>query len=138
MNIDELDYDLPAERVATRPAEPRDAARLLVVRRGDESLEHRCVRDLPELLAPGDALVFNTTSVLPARLVARRHTGGRIDGLALHPAPDAGDGAWRVLLRGAARLHAGERLALVPATGTKRGDFIELIGRDDEAWLARF
>ena len=60
MRVDLFDFDLPEERIALRPAEPRDSARMLVVRPG-EGLEDRTVRDLPSLLKDGDVLVFNDT-----------------------------------------------------------------------------
>lgn len=66
MRTADFDFDLPDERIALRPAEPRDSARLLVVRGG--GLEDRIIRDLPDFLRPGDALVFNDTRVIPARL----------------------------------------------------------------------
>src|ERR1044072_180977 len=70
MRTDLFDFPLPPERIALRPARPRDAARLLVVRPG--SLEDRMVRDLPDLLQPGDQLVVNDTRVIPASLHGRR------------------------------------------------------------------
>ena len=70
---DLFDFDLPSERIALRPASPRDAARLMVVRPGaSPELEDRSVRDLPELLRAGDVLVVNDTKVIPARLKGRR------------------------------------------------------------------
>ena len=71
MRTDLFDFDLPPERIALRPISPRDAARLLVVRPGG-SPEDRGVRDLPDLLRPGDAVVVNDTRVIPARLTGRR------------------------------------------------------------------
>ncbi len=71
MRVDLFDYDLPEERIALRPATSRDDAQLLVVRE-DGSREHRSVRDLPELLRAGDALVVNDTKVIPARFHAHR------------------------------------------------------------------
>ena len=71
MRTDLFDFSLPPERIALRPARPRDAARLLVVR-PDAALEDRVVRDLPELLRPGDQLVVNDTRVIAARLSGRR------------------------------------------------------------------
>src|SRR3954462_6377927 len=71
MRTDLFDFPLPPERIALRPARPRDAARLLVVRPG-AGLEDRVVRDLPELLRPGDQLVVNDTHVTPASLPGRR------------------------------------------------------------------
>ncbi len=71
MRTDLFDFPLPPERIALRPARPRDAARMLVVR-PRSGLEDRVVRDLPELLRPGDQLVVNDTRVIPARLRGRR------------------------------------------------------------------
>ena len=69
MRTDLFDFDLPPERIALRPARPRDAARLLVVRPGAAvELDDRVVRDLPDLLRPGDLLVVNDTKVIPAQL----------------------------------------------------------------------
>ena len=64
MRLSDFDFDLPAERIALRPARPRDSARLLVVR--GREVSDRSVRDLPELLELGDVLVFNDTKVIPA------------------------------------------------------------------------
>src|SRR6266481_5488631 len=73
MRTDLFDFELPPERIALRPAAPRDAARLLVVRPGQASeLEDRGVRDLPDLLRGGDALVVNDSKVIRARLAGRR------------------------------------------------------------------
>ena len=74
MRVDAFDFELPEERVALRPAEPREAARLLVVKPG-EGLLDRHVGDLPDLLEPGDLLVFNDTKVIPAQLEGLRHRG---------------------------------------------------------------
>src|SRR5262245_17548437 len=73
MRIDEFDFELPPERIALRPAEPRDAARLLVVRPGAAAeLSDDVVRDLPDLLRPGDQIVVNDTKVIAANLVGHR------------------------------------------------------------------
>src|SRR4249919_1331914 len=73
MRTDLFEFELPPERIALRPVSPRDAARLLVVRLGlVPEFDDRAVRDLPELLRPGDALVVNDTKVIPARLRGRR------------------------------------------------------------------
>jgi S-adenosylmethionine:tRNA ribosyltransferase-isomerase len=73
MRVDRFDFDLPPDHIALRPAVPRDAARMLVVRPGGTpELDDRIVRALPDLLAPGDVLVFNDTRVIPARLSGRR------------------------------------------------------------------
>lgn len=110
----ELDYELSEGLIATRPAEPRDDARLMVVRRSSVEIEHVHVRDLPRLLNAGDALVFNTTAVAPARLVGHREsTGGKIEGLFLHEEPSDDDTLrWRVMLHAGGKLQAGDRIVL--------------------------
>src|ERR1700734_2795756 len=73
MRTDLFDFDLPEDRIALRPASPRDAAKLLVVRPGaTNELEDRIIRDLPGLLRPGDVIVVNDTKVIPANLHGRR------------------------------------------------------------------
>lgn len=67
MRVDLFDFELPQERIALRPARPRDSARMLVAR-GPEGITDRHVSDLPDLLEPGDMLVFNDTRVIPAQL----------------------------------------------------------------------
>src|SRR3546814_13730886 len=70
MRVDAFDFDLPGERIALRPARPRDAARMLVVDGGE--MIDAGVRDLPSWLRAGDCLVFNDTRVIPAQLQGRR------------------------------------------------------------------
>lgn len=108
MRVDQFDFDLPEDRIALRPASPRDSARLLVV--DGERLEDRIVRDLPSLLGPGDALVFNDTKVIPARLAGLRRRGeaaARIEAT-LHMR--AGPDRWRAFLKPAKRVAVGERI----------------------------
>ncbi len=89
--IDDYDYHLPPELVALYPAEPRDAARLLVLERRTGSLSHAIFRDLPRWLGPGDFLVVNDTRVFPARLQGTKDTGGRVE-LLLHHLPQPENG----------------------------------------------
>ena len=105
----DIDYDLPAERIAQSPIEPRDAARLLVDR-GDH-VEHRQVCDLPDLLEAGDLVVVNDTKVLPARIPVRRSTGGRAEILLLE---ERDDGSWEALGKPSKKLKPGD---LVHAEG---------------------
>ena len=98
------DYDLPAELIADRPPRDRDGGRLLTL--VGELAEHRTVRDLPALLAPGDLLVLNDTRVLPARIEAHRATGGKVEVLFL----GAGVEETTALVRPARRMRAGEVL----------------------------
>ena len=103
MRVDLFDFDLPNERIALRPARPRDTARMLVVRE-DESLTDRHVRDLPDLLDPGDVLVFNDTRVIPAQLEGRR--GEAKIGATLHKRIDLR--RWQAFVRNAKRLRPGD------------------------------
>jgi S-adenosylmethionine:tRNA ribosyltransferase-isomerase len=106
VRLELFDYPLPPERIAQTPIEPRDAARLLVLRK-DGSREHRRFLELPELLNPGDLLVFNDTRVLPARLHGRKETGARVEALLLQRlAP----GRWEALVHPGRRLGLGARI----------------------------
>lgn len=106
MKSSDFDYELPPERIAQTPCEPRDAARLLVDR-GDRAPDHRRVADLPELLRRGDLLVLNDTRVLPARVHLSRRTGGHVEVLVLD---DIGDRRWTALVRPGGKLKNGEIL----------------------------
>jgi S-adenosylmethionine:tRNA ribosyltransferase-isomerase len=99
----ELDYELPEALIAQRPAEPRDSSRLMVVDVKIGDIIHHIFRDLPRFLESGDALVLNETKVLPARLVARKESGGEVELLFLR---DLG-GTWEVLARPSKRLRPG-------------------------------
>jgi S-adenosylmethionine:tRNA ribosyltransferase-isomerase len=121
MRVDLFDFTLPPELIAQHPVRPRDAARLLVV--GQAGVEDRHVRDLPELLRPGDLLVLNDTRVIPARLVGRRGEA-RVE-ITLHqPVPSAADAGealggsvqpgharWRAFARPARRCRIGDLLS---------------------------
>ncbi len=104
MRVDDFDFELPPGNIALRPAAPRDAARMLVVRPG--ALEDRGVRDLPSLLRAGDVLVFNDTKVIPAQLHGRR--GEARIGVTLHKRADAW--RWHAFVRNAKRLKLGDRV----------------------------
>ena len=108
MRTDLFDFDLPDDRIALEPATPRDAARLLVVR--GERLDDMRVRDLPELLRPGDALVFNDTRVIRAALTGERLRGDNARGHLLQPAQARRRDRWRAFARPAKRLAAGDRI----------------------------
>ena len=108
MRTSDFDYHLPPDLIAQTPVEPRDSARLLVLDRASGALRHHVVRDLPNLLRPGDVLVANDSRVLPARLLGRRAaTGGAAEALLLHETrPDE----WLALVRPGKRIRPGERL----------------------------
>jgi S-adenosylmethionine:tRNA ribosyltransferase-isomerase len=112
VRTDEFDFELSAERIALRPCVPRDAARMLVVRPGDHpQLADHTVRDLPDLLRPGDAVVVNDTKVIPARLRGRRIGRGNSE-----PAVEATlhrrlDGSrWRAFVKPGKRVVPGDVL----------------------------
>ena len=83
MKTSDFDYDLPREFIAQTPVEPRDSSRLLVLQRDSGRMEHSRFSDLGNYLKPGDLLVLNRTRVIPARLFARKDTGGRVEILLL-------------------------------------------------------
>ncbi len=108
LKISDFDYNLPAEFIAQTPIEPRDASRLLVVRRGTNALEHRHFRDIGDYLRPGDLLIANQSRVIPARLLGRRaQTGGAVEVLLLAERPDLGPDCWEALVRPGRRLREG-------------------------------
>lgn len=131
MRVDAFDFDLPTERIALRPARPRDAARMLVVEGG--AMRDMGVRDLPSLLRAGDCLVFNDTRVIPAQLEGRR--GDAKIGATLHKRIDLR--RWQAFVRNAKRLRVGETVdfgAGVEAVAEERladGSFILAFAGDE-------
>jgi S-adenosylmethionine:tRNA ribosyltransferase-isomerase len=112
VRTDLFDYHLPEELIALRPAVPRDAARLLVVAPAAEPLlADRMIRDLPDLLQPGDALVFNDTKVIPAELSGVRVRNGARAQISVTLIERLGPDRWQALARPAKRLKPGDRIA---------------------------
>ncbi|MFC5755364.1 tRNA preQ1(34) S-adenosylmethionine ribosyltransferase-isomerase QueA [Rhizobium sp. GCM10022189] len=113
MRVDLFDFDLPDERIALRPAEPRDSARLLVVDpNGQAQLSDHRVFDLPSFLRAGDALVFNDTKVIPAQLEGIRHregAGGQQVSATLHMR--VGANKWKAFAKPGKRIKEGDRIA---------------------------
>ena len=108
MHISDIEYDLPEELIAQKPIEPRDAARMMVAL-DDSTVRHLHVRDLADLVGPGDLLVVNETRVLPARLALQRSTGGAAEVLLLEDL--SGDAReWEALVKPARKLKEGELL----------------------------
>ncbi len=106
MRTDAFDFDLPAERIAERPVRPRESARLLEV---GACLRDLRIADLPDLLAPNDALVINDTKVIPARLSGRRGAA-RIETTLLRAVGEPPECEWTALARPARRLRPGDRI----------------------------
>jgi len=105
MRLDDFDYALPRDRIADHPLEPREAARLLLIP-AEGTFGDKHISDLPELLRPGDLLVFNDTKVIPARLVGHRGEATVEVTLAHH----LGGAAWQVYAKGARRLRPGDKV----------------------------
>jgi S-adenosylmethionine:tRNA ribosyltransferase-isomerase len=138
--VSRLDYELPEELIAQRPAEPRDASRLMVVDAASNSIAHHTFRDLPAFLRTGDTLVLNETKVLPARLDARKPTGGVVELLFLRDLGPGEGGAWEVLARPSKRLRSGLALSVEgePVTLTRSlGDGHWVVSGPDLTGLLR-
>ena len=110
MRTDLFDFELPEERIALYPADPRDSARMLVVDPRSGRLRDCGVLDLPDLLQPGDALVFNDTRVIPAALDGVRVRDGVEAKVAFNLIKRVDGARWRAFARPAKRLEAGDRV----------------------------
>lgn len=104
LRLDDYSFALPDRLIAQRPADRRDASRMLVLHRATGEIEDRRFSDLPEYVRPGDAVVMNNTRVVPARLVGRRGGGGRAE---LFLVQRAADGTWEALARPGRKLREG-------------------------------
>jgi len=128
MQLSDFDFDLPQELIATRPVSPRSSARMLVARNGE--IEDKIVRDLVDVLNPGDRLVINNTKVIPARLFGtrRRDTSqsdsghAKIEVTLLEPTPT---GTWRCLIKPLRKVNEGEIIHFTPEF------YAELIAKSD-------
>lgn len=120
-----FDYSLPPHLVAQIPASRRDDSRLLVVHRGNRTLEHLTFRDLPKFLRAGDTLIRNNAAVLPARLRAIRPSGGQVECFLLRPLTDAQ--TWRCLVKPGRKLPVGATFA-----GPDGAFSATIVARDDD------
>lgn len=135
LRTSDLDYPFDERCIAVQPAEPRDSARMMVVERESGAVHHAQVRDLGRWLRAGDTLVVNRTRVAHARLALRRERDDRLfEGLLAAP---MGTDRWLLLARGAKKLHAGERLALLDQDGSA-AEWISCVEKTREGWLVRF
>ncbi|HEX4199721.1 MAG TPA: tRNA preQ1(34) S-adenosylmethionine ribosyltransferase-isomerase QueA [Caulobacteraceae bacterium] len=153
MRLSDFDFDLPESLIALRPAVPRDAARLLVVR-PDGALEDRLVGDLPDFLCAGDAVVFNDTRVIPARLSGTRERDGSVVAVEATLHRRLGPHRWTAFMKPGKRLKPGDRvrfgqrddraclLGVLDATVAAKGDdgevtlAFDLSGPDLDAAIA--
>jgi S-adenosylmethionine:tRNA ribosyltransferase-isomerase len=144
MQLSDFDFELPEDRIALRPAEPRDSARLLQVRPGGVLSDHQ-VRDLPSLLRRGDVLVVNETRVIPARLKGRRLRQGSDIAVEATLHQRVSDATWRAFMRPGKKVAPGDELrfsdlsAVVVEKG-EAGEFtldFAVSGPDLDAAIAR-
>jgi S-adenosylmethionine:tRNA ribosyltransferase-isomerase len=112
----DYEFELPAAQIAQLPLARRDASRLLTVDRATGTIAHRTFAELPSLIAPGDALVLNTTKVLRARLLGTRDSGAPAEILLLHPLPD---GTWEAMVSPGGKLRAGRRVHIAEGFGVE-------------------
>jgi S-adenosylmethionine:tRNA ribosyltransferase-isomerase len=133
LRVEDLDFDLPSEAIAQRPAEPRDSCRLMhLVSSG--AVEHTVFSSLPGLLKRGDTLVFNDSKVLPARVIAQKPSGGTVELLFLRPAAaqTGPEECWQALVRPSRRLRTGSQVLVA---GSDRVELIEEMG--EGRWMVR-
>jgi S-adenosylmethionine:tRNA ribosyltransferase-isomerase len=109
MRIEEFDYILPKSLIAQYPSPQRGESCLMVLHRDSGAIEHRDFRDISNYLSPGDLLVTNNTRVLPARLIGKKETGGRVE-ILLIPLWNGARGEWEVLIKSSVRVKKGTRI----------------------------
>lgn len=107
MRVDEFDYYLPPELIAQTPLQKRDESRLLVLDRRNGSISHRAFKDILDYVNPGDLMVVNDTRVIPARLLGRRETGGKVEVLLLK---EVGHDLWECLVKPGHKTRIGDKL----------------------------
>jgi S-adenosylmethionine:tRNA ribosyltransferase-isomerase len=132
MRTDQLDYTLPENLIAQKPADRRAQSRLLVLDRRGGGLADRAFPDLADCLRSGDCLVLNDTRVLPARFFCRKETGALIEGLFLEQ-PD--EQSWKALLKNARKIRPGDTLTLLDRQGQKWGRIGAAEKLDEGQWL---
>lgn len=123
MNTSDFDYSLPPESIAQTPVEPRDSSRLLVLHRDTGTLEHRIFREIGEYLNPNDLLVLNQTRVIPARIFAKKETGGKVEILLLRRRDAL---TWEALVGGKG-LRVGKRVFIEADDGAASRVEVEII-----------
>jgi S-adenosylmethionine:tRNA ribosyltransferase-isomerase len=130
LRTSDFDYHLPSESIAQIPAEPRDSSRLLVLDRLSGAIRHRRFVDIIDYLQLGDALVFNDSRVIPARLFGRKEdTGARVEALLLlRRAP----GEWQALIKPARRLGIGAVVELYDRSGNAAGVTLEVLDKAED------
>lgn len=135
-STNEYAYDLPKELIAQQPTQNREDARLMIVDREKQTIEHSHFRDLAEWLNAGDCLVLNESKVVPAKLIGfRTQTGGRWHGLYLEH--DEETGVWRVLCKTRGNIQPGETITLQDRNGVERVKFSMVAKLGGGCWAIR-
>ena len=116
LTLEDFSYDLPHELIAQEPSPERSASRLMVLHRNSQEIEHRIFSDLPDYLRDGDVLVLNNTKVIPARIMAKRSSGGAVEILLLKPEANK-PGIWQAMANPLRKLKVGDRLKVETAAG---------------------
>lgn len=132
MLTEDLNYDLPAELIAQKPAAKRSESRLLVLDRKSGQLTDLHFSDITRYLNPGDCLVLNDTKVVPARFFARRTTGAKIEGLWLS---ESSAGVWEVMLKNSRKIKTGETLILAGRDSQDKYKAKAVQKNEDGRWL---
>src|SRR4030043_962319 len=109
MRIEEFDYHLPRSLIAQYPSAQRGETSLMILRRETGVIEHQTFQDITKYLRAGDLLVMNNTRVLPARLIGKKETGGRME-ILLVPSWNGEKGEWEVLIRNSGKVKSGTRI----------------------------
>lgn len=109
MRIEEFDYNLPKSLIAQYPSLQREDSRLMILHRNRGVIEHRAFQDFLDYLHPGDLLVMNNTRVLPARLIGKKETGGKVE-ILLVPSWNGTQGEWDVLMKDSGKIRQGTRI----------------------------
>jgi S-adenosylmethionine:tRNA ribosyltransferase-isomerase len=130
LKTSDFDYDLPQGLIAQTPAEPRDSSRLLILNKATGEIEHRCFSNIIDYLEPGDALVFNDSRVIPARLFGRkRDTGANVESLLLLR---NSHNEWQALIKPSKRLNPGATIGLFDKSGKASGVTFEVLSKTDD------
>ena len=122
MKVSDFNYDLPEELIAQHPYDKRDEARLMVLDRKTQTIEHKVFKDIIDYLEPGDCLVINNTKVLPARLLGKKDTGAKIEFLLLKRIE--GD-YWEVMVRPGNKLKPGTNVSF--GAGILKAEILEVL-----------
>ena len=128
MRIEEFDYHLPRSLIAQYPSAQRGETSLMILRRETGVIEHQTFQDITKYLCAGDLLVMNNTRVLPARLIGKKETGGRIEMLVI-PSWNGTKGEWKALIKGAGKVKRGARIRFEPEFHGEIGDVKDGKGR---------